>query len=147
VRQEFVDPRVWVGLHPHQHVGQIRLGIDAVRFAGGNQRLNPAMFSPGCEPVDAVAHVDRLRRQQDADGPREERQSGHRRAPQISATYLESVPAGNRRTIPLGSTASIAATVTRAFGAVEATTSIGRNFGDDSATTTAARLDFLYNQY
>src|SRR5690606_24706599 len=39
MRQELLDPAVRVGLHPHQHVGEVGRGIQAVTFGRGDERV------------------------------------------------------------------------------------------------------------
>ena len=57
---------------PGQHLGPVAAAADEDEEVPGVQVLLPLVADDGGKPIDAVAHVDGLRRQQDADRPREE---------------------------------------------------------------------------
>lgn len=39
MREQFVKPRVRMRAHPQEDIGEVRLGVDAVGFAGRDERL------------------------------------------------------------------------------------------------------------
>lgn len=94
--------------------------------------LLPVAPDNGAQPIDAVAHVDGLARQENPRRSRESQHRGYPSAANSSAKYRLSVPTPKRSTSPLRVPASMTlGAPARVEDAGQATTSTGRKAGRD----------------